>query len=270
MNADANVELPFGSVIVEPRKHAAFEFVVHNVLLRTPVGSPMVIVHGTTNGPWIRQKLKGILAADDYDRLSFRNCGKANLTGKEYNRLLKTASFWLALPFSKILVFQTDSIILSENRDEIVRYFPHAYVGAPWRSGKVGNGGFSLRDKAYCLDVIRHKKQDHRNINEDVYFSSFMYHSNNRHKPTPTSVAEEFSIETTFHPHPFAVHNCWKYLSAQQWSQLCQAHPELVRLRHLQTACSPNRPVVARSVGNVGRTRIRGGKMRSVAIRRRR
>jgi len=244
MNTNVNVALSFGSVIVEPRKHPAFEFVVQNVLSRTPIGSPMVIVHGITNGPWIRQKLESALTADDYARLSFQSCGKANLTGKDYNRLLKSASFWTALPFSKILVFQTDSIILSENRDEIVRYFPYAYVGAPWRSGKVGNGGFSLRDKAYCLEVIRHKKRDPRNVNEDVYFSSFMYNSNSQHKPTPTSVAQEFSIETTFHPNPFAVHNCWKYLSTQQWSKLCQAHPELVQLRQLQTVCSPNRPVV--------------------------
>jgi hypothetical protein len=239
----------FGSVIVEPRKHPAFEFVVKNVLSMTPIGSPMVIVHGTTNGSWIQEKLQNGLPAEEYSRISFYSCGKSNLTGKEYNQLLKTASFWTRLPFSKILVFQTDSIILSKDRNEILRYLPYVYVGAPWKSGKVGNGGFSLRDKAYCLDVIRHKKQDPQNINEDVYFSSFMYNQNNKYVVTPTSTAQSFAIETTFYPNPFAVHNCWKYLSSQQWSQLCHAYPELVQLRQLQITTQPVRARVGARVG---------------------
>ena len=238
-----NTTVSFGSVIVEPRKHPALEFVVKNVLSRTPLLSPLVVVHGTTNGTWIREKLKSSLLCEDYGRITFRSCGKANLTAREYNSLLKISSFWTALPFAKILVFQTDSIILSKDRNEILRYLQYVYIGAPWKRGKVGNGGFSLRDKAYCLNVIRNKK-DLRGINEDVYFSSFMYNPTNRYKVTTTSVAQSFSIETTFYPTPFAVHNCWKYLTPMQWGQLCKSYPELVQLRQLQmNVVSPHRPV---------------------------
>lgn len=228
-----SITTSFGSVIVEPRKHPALEFVIKNILDKTPLLSPMVVVHGTTNRTWIQEKLRASLSPEDYARISFRSCGKANLTGREYNQLLKLSSFWTALPFAKILVFQTDSIILSKDRNQILRYLQYVYVGAPWKGGKVGNGGFSLRDKAYCLNVIRNRK-DLRGINEDIYFSSFMYNTNNRYTPTPTSIAQSFAIETTFHPTPFAVHNCWKYLTPMQWGQLCKSYPELVPLRQLQ------------------------------------
>ena len=220
----------FGSVIVEPRRHPALQFVVQNVLDRTPINSNIIIIHGTENCSWARNLFKG---PDNRicDRLSFQSCGKANLTAAQYNALLKSKTFWEAIPFSKILIFQTDSIIVNPNRESICDYFKFVYVGAPWTNGNVGNGGFSLRDKQFCLNAIRSLKMN--NVNEDVWFSNFMRQSK-QYTTTPFAVGQQFAVETVYHAQPFAIHNCWKYLNSVQMTALINAYPEIGELQKLQ------------------------------------
>jgi hypothetical protein len=223
-----NLAEQFGSVIIEPREHPALKFVVHYCLERTPIDSYIIIFHGTKNGPWAQN----LFTDEEKQRLIFKSCGKPNLKGPEYNALLKSKAFWNQVPFSKVLIFQTDSIILSKDRNAICQYFKYPYIGAPWRDGRVGNGGFSLRDKKFCLNVIKHKKMS--NINEDVWFSSVMYDPKHKLMQCPSNVAKAFSVETVYYPTPFAIHNCWKYLSKPQMAQLVQSYPEIGTLMSLQ------------------------------------
>jgi hypothetical protein len=70
----------------------------------------------------------------------------------------RSAAFWENLPGHTHLVFQTDSFLRNNTME---RWLKYDYIGAPWglpyiKRGdflykKVGNGGFSLRNKEAML-----------------------------------------------------------------------------------------------------------------------
>jgi hypothetical protein len=91
-----------------------------------------------------------------------------------YNLLLLDPAFYRAFTGHEfMLVLQTDAVLLSDQLDHWAGQ-PYDYVGAPWPQGieisvqldrhqgghhrkvyaKVGNGGFSLRRIAACLDLL--------------------------------------------------------------------------------------------------------------------
>jgi hypothetical protein len=79
-------------------------------------------------------------------------------TWLEYNTLLKNISFYQILyPYKYLLIVQTDAFVFSS---DLTEFYQYDYVGAPWErdslkyiKGRVGNGGFSLRniEKIYFL-----------------------------------------------------------------------------------------------------------------------
>lgn len=70
-----------------------------------------------------------------------------------------------------VKTFQTDSIILSENKEKINSFLQYDYVGAPWTNQNIGNGGLSLRNKNKMIEIIQHKPTIY-NQNEDIFFST--------------------------------------------------------------------------------------------------
>jgi hypothetical protein len=120
------------------------------------------------------------------------------------------------------LIFQTDSIILKENKEKIYDYLEYDYVGAPWPfiNNEIGNGGFSLRRKSKMLEII--EKCPYINIdinfinhdiikkdydNEDVYFSLLCPIVNVK-KPTYED-ALIFSSESIWNDKSFGIHKVW-------------------------------------------------------------
>jgi hypothetical protein len=137
------------------------------------------------------------------------------------------------------IIFQTDSIILKENKNKIYQFMNYDYVGAPydrnlgWRKSlpmtdhyDVGNGGLSLRRKSKIIEILNNKK---KYSNEDTYFSFY----ENINKPS-TKLAQEFSIETTFYDKPFGIHKIWKYLNEKDLSKMTSLYPEIKTLIELQ------------------------------------
>lgn len=222
----------FGAVIVEPRKHPALKFVLQNVLDKTPMNMPVIVIRGTLNGPYVEQIVRDI---DSDKRITIRNCGKANLPIPAYNKLLLSKRFWTSLPFDVILIFQTDSIILSRDRNAICEFLKYSYIGAPSKRfpDKVNNGGFSIRSKRFCLQALQHIVPKR---NEDVEFREHLYHpkfSANYVVPS-ASTGARFSVESFYHPAPFGVHKPWRHLGPELWKTFIQNFPELETLRLLQ------------------------------------
>lgn len=113
-----------------------------------------------------------------------------------YSALLLSPSFYegYAEQHSHMLILQTDALLLRDDLDDWMAS-PYDYLGAPWPGGielrvnvdafggsngrnaraRVGNGGFSLRRNAACLDLLREFPQAaevmrRSGSNEDLFF----------------------------------------------------------------------------------------------------
>jgi hypothetical protein len=198
----------FVAAIIEPRNHCDLEYVIRNANHYLGSKFKLILLHGTKNvamALFLQSILSGLyLKQLDYD----------NLCGTEYNQILTSYQFWEYFPTgSKVVIFQTDSIIL---RPGIEQFFEYDYVGAPWRDGLVGNGGFSLRDRNCMMRIIQ--QFPFESLNEDGWFASHVPLVQG--KLPSTAIAYEFANETTSSLNPLGVHNIASYLSQEQVSAL--------------------------------------------------
>jgi len=224
----------YTAIIVEPRKHPALLFVLNNVLTNLSDDWKIVICCGNKNQDFvmniIHKKLSRFI-----DRISCFNLGVDNLTKDQYSLLLTNPKFYDMIPTEIFLIFQTDSMIFSKNKDRINDFLEYDYVGAPWdnfpvASENVGNGGFSLRRKSKMLEII--STTPYNTTAEDIYFC---YHPTIQlHKPD-FEKAKQFSVEAVFYEQPFACHRVWAALSGSNTRKLCELHPELNQLIQLNT-----------------------------------
>ena len=211
-----------GAVIVEPRKHPALKFVIQN--MRKYFSWPILLIHGTLNEDWAKQQVIGI------PNLTIKNCKSPNLSPVAYSNYLTTVAFWGELPFEKILIFQTDTLLL---RTGIQSYLSYDYIGAPWSwNRRVGNGGMSLRSKNAMITAIKENQRSKRHP-EDLFFSNYFYRNPKRFKLAPFEIARSFSIESVFHPNPLAIHKCWKHMRGKNWDLLVRKYPDISHLRQL-------------------------------------
>ena len=153
-------------IIVEPRTHPNFEFVCKTMLRFTNIDWGLHVFHGEANAIFVKRILK------DIPNVIFTNLNVTNLSIKDYNNLLTSVSFYEQILSRKFLLFQTDSCLLNEG---VEQYLQYDYIGAPWphRRNKIGNGGFSLRDKNACIKICKLYPYQGR-FHEDVYFSNHM------------------------------------------------------------------------------------------------
>lgn len=111
----------------------------------------------------------------------------------DYNRLLTSKDFWYRLPYDKVLIFQSDSIILRNGIEDFIDY---DFIGAPLYhvDFPAMNGGFSLRSRKAMLKVI--SKFKYTGGNEDMYFCNGLKTIGGK---LPTKeMAQLFSVETIF------------------------------------------------------------------------
>jgi hypothetical protein len=193
----------YEAVIIEPRKHKYFEYVCKNILRFTNSQWGLHVYHGTENEEFVKEKLK------DVPNVIYSNLQVSNLNIRQYNRLLTSVSFHESVGSDIYLLFQTDSIMLREGIEEFVKY---AYIGAPWSNKtvwkwerRVGNGGFSIRNKQVMVDICKHFGKV--STNEDLYFSSAFYSQQPYSTLIPNfETALTFSVEQISYDNPLAVH----------------------------------------------------------------
>lgn len=223
-----NKQYKYTAIIIEPRCHAALSFVLNNFFENLSDDWGIVICHGYNNKNFLENILDNESVAYKNKMVKLVNLNIDNLDIRTYNELLKNKSFYDIIDTETFLIFQTDSLIIKENKHLINDFLEYHYVGAPWTNGKVGNGGLSLRKKSKMLEIIDKVNFDYQN--EDMFFSQQdkvdMYVPN-FHK------AKNFSVETVFNESPFGVHKCYCYLNPEQINYLVSKYPDISELSRL-------------------------------------
>lgn len=178
------------------------------------------------------------------------------------NGLMKSAAFWTSLQAEKVLIFQTDTLII-EPPDP--RVFSYGYVGAPWAKGRVqsecfpsygnnlerqnsvwesrglcgsvpegamnGNGGLSVRHPKLMAQICAAQaNKSPVDEAEDLFFARHLPHYDKN--PAPTSLIEGFACETQYRPCSGA-HASWRYISAADQAELYERHIKTVIARIL-------------------------------------
>lgn len=198
-------------VIVEPRNHDCLRGVLANMSCMLP-NAALTVIHSKENA----ELVEDIVKKDGPNEVRLLPIFDANISRTAYSDFLLSIDFWKMLRAPKTLIFQTDSGMRFNN---ILRFMEYDYVGAPWsgpvcenQNIRVGNGGFSLRNKSLMEDIILknpYKPPQNIFVPEDVYFGS---HMGNYHDANVPSIYEAsmFSLEYIRHPNPMAFHQAWR------------------------------------------------------------
>ena len=228
----------YTALIVEPRQHPAFQFVLKKFLENLDERWAFLIFHGDSNKEWIETMITTEFILDK-DRIQLNNLNVSNLSWKEYAKLCTTAEFIEKIPTEIFLKFETDSMLCPSEKNLIYDFMKYDYVGAPWLKtpgsrnpfdGKVGNGGLSLRRKSKMLEIIKNVPYPD-GLGEDEYFCIY-----NTVVPVYRPTYEEaqlFSMETCYSPRCFGLHKAWLY-QADKIEEIESRFPrykELIRLQ---------------------------------------
>ena len=214
------------AIIVEPREHKALSFVLNNFCKNLDDNWDIVIVHGTKNENFVKNIITNDIKHNNH-KIELVNLGVENLTIEEYNKLLTTPAFYDNIKTETFLIFQTDTMICEDYKDNINEFLNYDYVGAPNKEW-VGNGGLSLRKKSKMLDIIN-KFQRKDNQYEDQYFTEKKHNLN---IPDITT-ANKFSNEGIYSDESFGVHKPWWYLKDEEINKKekkCKGLKQLIKL----------------------------------------
>lgn len=243
------------AVIVETRASRVLRAVILNAMLMLPAGTPIILI--TSN-----QALDAMtkLLGDLGEALEIRPQPLGtDFNQGAYNQLLINSKFWQDLSADAILIFQSDSLLLTRLPESLLTA---PYLGAPWhidgsitidfpcKQGDIhgepaagearvvrvsidlspglaevvphgyGNGGFSLRNRA-LMALIATEQTREEGEPEDVFFS--------RHLPAycaelPTlEMAQAFASEAVYSD-AIGIHASWKYLPTEQQASLYEKH----------------------------------------------
>jgi hypothetical protein len=230
-------EYKYTAVIIEPREHAALEFVLQNFNDNLSEEWQFVVFHGNKNIDYTQSICDKVFIPE---RVKLVNLGVDNLTISQYSEFFYSELLYSNIPTEVFLIFQTDSIICSQFKENINQFLQYDYVGAPWdkeevsitgNNSKVGNGGLSLRRKSKMKEVIEKCqtiKHGDDYINEDIVFSNGcgVVPLN---KPTEEE-AKLFSLEQVYHDQSFGIHKAYAYLDTDKIAGWC---PEINTLKQL-------------------------------------
>ncbi|WP_186539119.1 DUF5672 family protein [Synechococcus sp. BIOS-E4-1] len=170
-----------------------------------------------------------------------------------YNQLLKNADFWQSLDHDKILIFQTDTLLIKPVDFE---YFKYDYVGSPWAKNRYdshsfprysktlnrieaaiesriycnsvpdglinGNGGLSIRNPKLMAEIcIKHSNKSPSDEAEDIFFAQ---HINSHSRAiAPPEIVESFCCETEYRG-TCGAHAAWRYIDARDCAALYEEH----------------------------------------------
>jgi hypothetical protein len=222
--------------------------------------SVLVTLSSLRTSSWSATVFTSAAAAPQYDRWLRPHAPRirigilealshATFDTEDYNRLLKSPTFWKYFTAPRVLVIQDDGMIVRRGLEDDAELLSCGYVGAPWPSAStgpaaahaavlrdagvpeslVGNGGLSLRNTGWTLATAeagesdggsrRLYNHDSQPVPEDVFFSS----APSPPLPCPRSAAERFSVESRVPPpgvRPFGFHKPWAYLRPSEWEHL--------------------------------------------------
>lgn len=199
---------PYCAVIFETRKLPHMELIIRNTIYHLNSNWSLIVMTSSVNFDYYNR-----LSNDIDSKIKVINMNLPEIISiDKYSLICMSLDFWNLIPSSKILLVQSDSLVLNSNIDKFLKY---DYIGAPWPSSwnicsnNCGNGGFSLRSKPKMIEIINQFDYSKTNIPEyvdkwmkssgleiipeDVYFSINM-HKIKSILPS-TKIARNFSFE---------------------------------------------------------------------------
>ena len=207
------------AVIVEPGFNSGFEFCVKNVLKHLGESWSLHVFHSAENDSFVKTSIASIEGVK-YSVLS------SIVEVNDYNQLLKTKEFWNGIQGEKILIFQSDSLMLTTN---ITSFTKFDYIGAPWHLQNerweliqslglvdgVGNGGFSLRSRRAMIEISsKFGPNSPVSEQEDVFFASYAKKLGYRVADRASAYSFCHEVPCTdlkFDGFPMAIHAAWYY-----------------------------------------------------------
>lgn len=228
----------YTALIIEPRKHPALQFVLKNFLENLDERWSFLLFHGTENEQWVQDMISNEFPSDA-KRITLKPLGVPNLSWGEYARLCASKEFLEKIPTEIFLKFEVDTMLCPSEKNLIYDFIDYDYVGSPWLyisppeySGKVGNGGLSLRKKSKMLEVIEQYPYTN-GTPEDGYFC--VYNDIVQLNRPTFEEAKLFAMETTFSPRCFGLHKAWVYQHGHtdEIESRFPGYKELIRLNSL-------------------------------------
>lgn len=220
---------PYVALIVDDRANPQVINSIVNVLLHIPADWKVQVVAPSQHWSFYNSSSLSSMISSGRVFLTPLDFPRVDFTGSEYiNLLLTSASFWHQVQGEKILYFQIDSVICSSSSYKLADFLEYDFIGAPWPDGGCCNGGFSLRSRTKMLQLFESDGPRYRlhETNEDVWLYRHLPRFNGR--IAPNAIAQKFSVESIYHPRPFAVHKPnFERLGSANMKRLCDDCPEV-------------------------------------------
>ena len=163
-----------GGLIIEPRECDELNFVVSNYC--EEVCRPLVVITSKFNNRFLENKDTQKLIKKNFLKIIFIE--NQSISASDYNKLLLSQSLWKNLPFKKVLIFQTDSLICKNSDYKINNFISFDYIGSAWKRERPigltidgGSGGFSLRNIELSLLAIKKFDTNSWPGGEDGYYA---------------------------------------------------------------------------------------------------
>lgn len=191
-------------VIIEARIHPNLQFLLHNVAYYCKDWA-ITFVCSDKNLKYCQE-----LAEHHKENITFLPLFKftedRETARGEYNRLLKSAELYEAIPCDNMLIVQTDSYLRKHLPDSILKY---DYVASPfsWEKEHAG-GGMSFRKKAAMLEIVKSSKRYIES--EDVFMSTSVQDMG--YKMPKWEEGLRYFCESTLYAQTCGVHQWWTFL----------------------------------------------------------
>lgn len=251
-NQKIDTKLNCGCLIIEDRVNTLTRFCILNTLFMTSLKMKIYIYTTEKSYKPMMDLFADLSRFVEIIQLNINNADLNHIDVPIYNFIFKNSLFWKSIPFEKILVFQSDSLLIEPFDFSMFNY---DYVGAPFSEEKhlstcfpsfssdlsyekagrwgtqvfnrgipdklsYGNGGLSIRNRDFMVKVCEAEKSL-EGENEDIFFSRFInkYSSN----IAPLDVARRFSCECDYQ-RTIGFHASYLYLSPENQSEIYQRH----------------------------------------------
>ncbi len=239
------------AIILDNRANEILRFSVLNTLIMTNLKLPIKIYTTKKEISKINNLFSDILNFTNLIEINLLKINDININ--IYNDLLKSSFFWSNLKTKKVLIFQTDALLIEPLEFSMFKYdyigalfsrgksrslrFPlfnkksREEVGCTWVTQKynenlshsilMGNGGLSIRNCELMEKICSHETSN-PSENEDIFFGKYLNKYTNK-LPTNTKIINRFSIEADFH-NSIAYHGSHFYLDHSELSSIYDRH----------------------------------------------
>ena len=238
-------------LIIDDRANEMLRFSVLNTLIMTNSNIPIKIYTTKKSFSATKKLFSDILNFTNLIEINTLEIDSININ--RYNNLLKSPNFWSGLIAEKILIFQTDALLIEPLEFSMFNY---DYLGALFSRGKsrcrrfplfnkeskeevgntwithaynkdlssgilMGNGGLSIRS-CEIMRLICSNETTTSNENEDIFFSKYLNKYTNK-LPSNINIINRFSIEADFH-NSIGYHGSHFYLDHSELSSIYERH----------------------------------------------